>query len=186
MRLTLNFRVCAAEADRKNSSRVSITEQRREICPVETLNIVLCNLSTAQTKCCSERTSTAEVMGVRRTDREEDDGMGGDVSSSTSTASLPLRSLLCRLQRDRERIKLLHRKHQHSRTRSARAALQDDDYYYIIIIERRDIQTEDVYLTGRQLVFCMCVISTGDEEDISIKATHTHFYFPPFSEDLIR
>lgn len=97
--------------------------------------------------------------------------MGGDVSSSTSTASLPLRSLLCRLQRDRERIKLLSRKHQHSRTRSARAALQDDDYYYyIIIIERRDIQTEDVYLTGRQLVFCMCVMSTGDEED----SVHQH------------
>lgn len=104
--------------------------------------------------------------------------MGGDVSSSTSTASLPLRSLLCRLQRDRGRIKLLSRKHQHSRTRSARAALQDDDYYYIIIIiERRDIQTEDVYLTGRQLVFCLCVMSTGDEEDSVHQHksnTHTH------------
>lgn len=156
-RQKLNFSLC-----------VSITEQQREI--LSCWNIKHRSLSTAQAKCCSERTSTAEVMGVRRTDTEEEDGMGGDVSSSTSTASLPLRSLLCRLQRDRKRIKLLPRKHQHSRTRSARAALQDDDYYYIIIIERRDIQTEDVYLTGRQLVFCMCVISTEDEED----SVHRH------------
>lgn len=73
----LQSRRCCSR--KKKHLCVSITEQQRDICPDEILNIILCNLFTTQAKCCSESVSTAAVMGGGQTDRE-DDGMGGDVS----------------------------------------------------------------------------------------------------------
>lgn len=81
-RLKTYYRVQAAEPERE-TVYVSITEKLREICPVEILNISLCNppfLSSLRAEWTSSNVKERERKTGKQADRQTD-GMGGDVSS---------------------------------------------------------------------------------------------------------
>lgn len=137
---------------KKNRLRVSITEQRREICPVEILNILLCNLLTFSPTHRLSALRGHPPLKWSETDRQRGWWDGWRcikflLSQHTQGGSLPLRSLLCSLQQNNKGIKWLPGKPLHSISQHARLALtgQNRDRYFTYLenIERDVILGDD-------------------------------------------